>query len=350
MTVSRSALGLIALLLGLLTASAGAQDRLPAEIIGARSRLTPDQSNAISNYVAQWTKALCQGDDRQAIDAREKLLDPLRRGGSPEFFTPVYTTTVARELAAANPLASEHPVARTNALIVAANLNNSALYQLAINALNDANPAVRYWAAKNISMIGQAGAPPAKPDLTAEKAALDALLQAVVKEESQTVLLKQLVAVTDLNIPDARAQLIPVLNQRVAKHAADLKLNPAPELKALQELFRRIIADNSSDKNYLRMTAGVMYRYMAISAKALASNLPRELQRDHERVLESGDLNLRWILQNKLNPSAKPPMDIGALVQAKRYNEIQLRVEDWRKILVDPAVGFTPEQLKTLEL
>jgi hypothetical protein len=43
-------------------------------------------------------------------------------------------------------------------------------------------------------------------------------------------------------------------------------------------------------------------------------------------------------------------MDIGALVQTKRYSEILLRMGDWHKTLLEPAVGFTPEQLKTLEL
>lgn len=346
---------LAALALGCLAVNASplAIAKIPNEILKAASPLTAEQQKAVDTEVSRLMDQLTAEDDDRVVAARGELLEPLQLGGS-ESFNAAYAASLARHLSI--PLASDRPIARINAMVIARSIKDPGVVIVARTVLTrDENAAVRYGAARaiNVALAPDATGKISLSELQ-QKELLADLKKVLTKESSPEVIRQILTAVAKLTIPDAAKTLFDALNQRVAMHARDPASSIRPEIDALRELHRKIVSQRAVNKSSvddatLKAMALTAFRYLVLSGTALAdSKLSPDRAGEYWTMIESADYSLRYAA-GELAPSAKKPADIKEQIPLRRVNEINLRNEAWRPILEASPFSFKPEELRVAE-
>ncbi|MEX0774486.1 MAG: HEAT repeat domain-containing protein [Phycisphaeraceae bacterium] len=340
MSPTRSAVVLLTLLA--LTAPAWAIERLPFDTI-SRAAVSGDDQKLIDEFTSQWGQALAsaKADDPAMGSARDHLLDPLRQKYSPAFGT-AYSTALSKHLTTA--LASDQSQVRINAMIVASQLTRE-VSDLVGTGLKDENPAVRYWAAKTAGQLGQAAT------LSADEEArvLASLSDALASEKSRLVAQQILLGMSALNIPQANAQLLTLLEARVTTLRANPTQSPAAEMRALLALMTRLTrATGAQTADQLRQAARVLYLYMHLSSQALLAEptaLEPSVRKDHEDNIVTAEKWLMWTY-GKLGGSETLPGSVQNYIQQKRYNEVRMIVQDeWKKTMRRDPYNFSDDQL-----
>ncbi len=326
---------LFALLLALLTTLAqAAPERIGIDIITKATTLTAGEQQSVRQYVQGWLPDLRDADEQKVVAARDKLVDPLRQNPS-SFFLASYASALDEGLTVA--LSSDKVLTRLNAVIVASELRRDVTPIIA-KALEDENPAVRYWAGKAVSEIGMAAAkdPNASGLAESQKKLLALLLPAIEKEKSQLVIQRLVSSLADLTIPEARAAVFDVLESRLAVHEAQPDLSPAPEYEALRTVLVRM-AGNAANRtpDEVRRAAASLHRYLVLSAARLAKgDLDKAASADFKQMAQLGAAWLPWTART-LNATALPPALDGS-VEADRWNEVLLAAEEWKQALSKP--------------
>lgn len=344
-----------ALTLGFLAmfASRPTHAAIPTEIIKATSALSSQQQNVVDTEVSMWMGQLAAEEDDRVVEARAKLLEPLQVGGT-DIFNAAYAASVVRHLSI--PLASDRPIARINAMVIARSIKDPGVVVVARKSLtSDENAAVRYGAARaiNIALTPDANGNVSLNELQ-QKELLTDLNKVLTKETSPEVIRQILTAVAKLTIADAAKNLFDALNLRVAMHLRDPELPLRPEIEALRELHRRIVSKRAANKASvddatLRSMSLTSFRYLVLSGGGLAAGkLSAERQGECWTMIESADYSLRYAAA-ELAPSVRLPADIKEQISLRRIAEINLRTEDWRTILRAAPFSFKPEELRVAD-
>jgi hypothetical protein len=327
------------------TVSASAQDRLPADIFGAESVLTPDQQSTIDEYADTWVEQLHAEDDKQVAAARGKLIDPLGMGGTP-VFTQGYCTAVSSRLAGiANP---ERPIIQLNIMIVAARLNkDDATAALIQKGLDDECPAVRYWAVKAVRSPEGSNPGDARVLSAANQQAILGQLNQLLDQEQSTEVLEQIfVAMVELRIPAATERVYEGLNRRVENHIGKPELPYAPECSGLRGLFQKLLQREAEgqvlDEPFRQIARASVRLMILLSQQAAASPLTSELEKDYLDMALLCDQVLRFV-HTKFKSSVPAPGDINQF--AKNWQEIQVKALQWRDILTKSPFNFTDADL-----
>ncbi|NJL31045.1 MAG: hypothetical protein HC898_05145 [Phycisphaerales bacterium] len=105
----------------------------------------------MSAFAEHWSVRLKLEDDLAVVEARDRLMEPLRGQPSPNFIS-VYAGIVGPTLT--EPLASPRIINRLNTMIVASVMLDQSLVPVVVKGLQDKNPAIRYWAGRASANLG----------------------------------------------------------------------------------------------------------------------------------------------------------------------------------------------------
>ena len=321
---------------------ANAQASLPQDVLQASADLTPDQQKAIDAFVEAQVKNLSDSDPEQVALGRSVLVEPFSLSNSPQFLS-YYQQTIATRTAPL--LDSSGPlITRLNVAIISAKLSGESLVQILEAGADDPSPAVRYWIAK---AVGQA----AKSDqlTTAQQRSVLTVLTRRLKEEDASLVLGQvMLAMSEIQLPEAIKSVLEGLTSRVSFHENNPKAEYQPVYRGLQQLWRKLIALEASGQNVdqdMRELARIAYRYYALAANQLGEGAGgEEVEEDKINMVTLSRQVLDYVI-NK-NGLAQPPA-IDTIVVAKNWDELILTADRWRELLKSPPISFTDQQLNS---
>jgi hypothetical protein len=302
------------------------QERLPPTVLSA-DPLNEDQIKQVDAFVAAWMNVLSGASNPQAIaDARQRLLDPIRSNLTSNSAKLALVQSTAAALKKATNVTDAN--ARLNMLIVAAEIPDPVVVSMVSAGLKDANPAIRYWSAKALAEVGQTKVLSAED----EQAAL-ASLKAVMGDEKSDVALEQMVrAMGALSIPDARKELIHIIDQRVALFLTQPNEGVRIDRKALAQLQSDLTVNEANGQDIkapLKQLLLATARYVHAVAQALVDDrVPPAVLPHALAMIDTGDEILRFAAP-RLDPDAKLGPDLKTPAKKAEYRLLLVNVLDW---------------------
>jgi len=343
---SRSIIGAVVVSTCVLAGLCVAQDAPLAVSEATRQTTSPftaAQEREVTDYIQYHVGVMNNGTDEQVLTARRRLLEPLRPNPqASELFIRSYSSYLRIELAPL--LRNGRSLVRLNAMIIAYDLVDPAVLDLALDGLTDEHVAVRYRAYRVAEALLGRGL--SEFD---QRRLFDAISRAIVNERDEHVWIMVLTILPKMDLDEAKQKLLVVLNRRVEAHARDLTLSLATERDALVKLYRDmvvgILQGTGRDAETMNKLMIVSYRYLALSANALTqATLDRDHQQDHQQMVESTDVILRWAV-GTVAPGAVLPGRIDGLVKKQLWAEILAGCRTWSGLLIAPPINIAPEQI-----
>lgn len=334
-----------------LTGSAG-EPRIDPALERATTSLTGEQIKSLEDYVRYWIRVMQDGTAEDAVRARDALTRPFDRGGTAIFLS-TYSPVLSRNLVTAAK--TSDPAAGLNAMIVASRLMDpGAIDVIEAGLKNSQNVSVRYWAARAVDTL-PVNLAKRDPNLRLtdadQKKLLAALVHAAQNESSDHVLRQILPSIVTLTIPEARKALLELLDQRLTAHVSKTNLSVAPELAALNRLYRQVVqetftarANNGKiNEPLLKAIARISYLYLALTSGRMQQPIGAERQGELTGMMDLADSFLRFCAEQLLGSSknfpAKPQDFAG---NWGRYAAV---VAQWPVILTAPPLGFPADAL-----
>jgi len=333
MAVSRCLVGLLLIVFATMNSATYAQDRLPAEILNASVALNASQQRSVTDYVIALVDQLQNGTNDEISRAREKLIDPFNDPNASRIFRTAYSAAISLALPPATE--SQKLLVRLNAMIVAKYLQDAATVSLVRVGLKDANPAVRYLAGNAAAELGR------KLQVQEQRELLQLLSDAFGVETDNIVVEQLLAGIGGLSIPEAGLTLLNGLNRRVAVHAANPELAIEAERVGLARMFSgmlRGIADGGQiPQPFVKQISLVACRYMLLCSELIDTNqINRALLPTYTQMITDVDKMLRWCVTTGMpvpEGTSLPADDVGTLIQNRRWVDVRLRAEEWRRVL-----------------
>jgi hypothetical protein len=318
---------------------AAGQDQLATEIVMLAGELSATQQAEVRSYVTHWAQPLLQAPSVTAVtDARNRLLEPVRRPRAGDGFKQAYSTAAAAVLSQA-PNASTD-AARLNAFIVIGQLRGSAAMELAAKGVDDANAGVRYWAAKAIAQ--QTGASTSVGAGTATTL-VEALVPAVRKETEPYVREQLYLALGGMRAPKAREAVVKVLNERLTTHVQKgLDEGLRGEVSAMQRAQLGLVLDFNQGRATaveIREFAIVVAKYLQVVALAAQDGRPMgaTVRPVVEQLAQLGENLLTWAVKTT-EPQARIGPKIYAPLKSGNVPAFVLAVFDWVGTATSPGV------------
>lgn len=327
-----------------------AQDRLPTSKQGA---LTPTEQEAVRDYVALWAGNLQSDRDVVVAGAKKKLTAPLRRNAMPPFLA-AYRVALIPHLGEA--IKSPRDIVRLNVMIIAESVKDANNPDLLVKGLADHSPAVRYWAATAMTSVIAALPPAETPKQKQEQKTLQTqllaqLVKAVQVEPYEQVVQQCMVALNQLNIPEAAIEVLEALDGRVAIHLEEPSLPLTAALATLRSQMIQVIRQPSPPRDHMRLLMRVSFRYFGLASGMFSNGRvsPNNLK-DYREMLRRADENLRELaeLQNiRVEDFPRPPLgkSLDDLAKNQEWQAINLYSAEWRTLLVK-RLKFRAEALR----
>lgn len=321
------ALATVALVVFASVASAQAV-RLSTRTLSADSLDAP-QVDDIKKWAAHYTDILLRSDDPAAVaDARQNLVQPLNN----TLTKPVPRGVIVKEIAERIPdaIKSDSLSVRLNALIVASESPHPAIAPMIVPGLEDASPAVRYWAAKACAQVMgfRFDGKPVFDDPQQEKI-LASIIKMAPKEASDSVLDQMFQALASLTIQPAREALFGILRQRVASHIPQANPGLRADKEALNKLHQKLVLDVANGRDVgiaLRELTAVTAQFLQIASRDLASGKADAVM---EPLLAEVADTAQKVFTLAVNQLA-PQLEKRPVVTAKGgAAELQLATSDW---------------------
>lgn len=334
----------------------GAPPRIPNELSFAGGTLNAQQLSTIDAYAVFWARQINSGSDDQVAEARNNLVEPISRQGISDPFRNAYSNAVVNQLLPA--FVSDRIIVKMNIMIIAGQLADGRSLRLVSSGLVDPSPAVRYWAARGAANTA------ARPNLSrADRGVLmNSLIGQMVNEGqekevrvegTQQVLKQILLAIGELNLPEANEELLRGVNQRITLHMKIPALTIDPEHEAIKRLYIKAVQARTTGgakevpDTLVRQLGTVSFRYLLMSAAMLdqkrLADSPFRIA-ESEQVIRTTDQVLRWVRET-LGPQVPQPTPIDAELAARNHALIRLRVEEWRKALTTPPINLSAADL-----
>ena len=302
---------------------------IPDVVIVMDGQPTASQRALIRTYARYWGERLLDGSDvKQVANARARLLDPIRRGkrmaDAAPFNQPVriksFSDTYAAEVANAIAPGVRHEkmICRLNVIIVAAELWSMFTLDIITAALADADPAVRMWAGRAVAsaMAQKVGLPPPLSEKRQQQL-YDALIVAVRAETSEWAREALFQAMGSLSLPQARADMLAILEQRLDEYARTLEIDATirSDTSGMVKAYVRLMFDSFEAGADPEALQPAVRRLVIVAAKYLqlvamiapqVERLPFEVRVQLDALVKGIDDVLRWGV-GVLDPSAEIP-------------------------------------------
>ncbi|MEX0654530.1 MAG: hypothetical protein WD534_04800 [Phycisphaeraceae bacterium] len=307
--------------------------RLRADVLMAEE-LTEEIRQSIAMYVTHWAGQLQSEDAQRVAEARRRLLEPVRGGRVSEAFTGHYSEQAGAELRPA--LDSDQLVVRLNAIIVVTRLSGEAALPLIEQGMTDDSPAVRYWAIKAVQTVEFADQ---------DKSTLVERVVAHLERESEPSVAEQtMVALVDIDLPEARTRGLEVLNARIARHLNEPGRSMQVEHAGLSRVYQQLARTGDPDRPALRQLARAAVRYQDLAARYLqAEGVEEEARESYIRMIELCNAVLRFTADN-LN-AAGVPGRIEPIVAQGNWGGVEQNADEWRALMLRPPYGLTEQDL-----
>jgi len=348
MRFSRCPLWLLAVFigagLGLGCQSVSAQASLPKDILQAGAVLTPAEKATVDGFVDAQANRLKDEDPEQVALGRSFLVEQFSLSNSSQFLD-YYRESIADRVA---PLLDPKGrlMTRLNVAIISAKLSGKSLVKILQAGADDPSPAVRYWIAK---AVGAAAKTKELGD-NEQRDALTVLSRRLKLEESSLVLEQVMLAMSEIQLPEAIQKVLEGLDSRVAFHRDHSKAQYRPVFGGMQQLWRKLIGLAAAGQNVdkeMRELARIALRYYTLSANQLNAGVNGEgTEGDKTNMIRLSRQVLDYVAS--LDQIPTPPA-ITAVIAAKNWKELRLTADRWRGILQAPPFNFTDEQLDSGE-
>ncbi len=311
---------------------------LPATLIGSNTPPSSAQQETIATYVGYWADYLTKrGTADAAKQARQSMVQKSQADVATDAFRTAYAKAIQAEMASL--LSENHPLAvRLNVMIVAERVGRKPLMELAETALEDPNPAIRYWGVKTLRAIAVGGAPGAK----GRKRVVAALKERLDKETSHVVVKEVLRTLGKLGTPAATKAVLNNLKSRVADLQREVDKRLRADVTGLavltEPMFGRAAGSEAEALKELRSFLVVVAQYVQVIARKLeAGEVPDSLRPAAHRLIRTG---MEWF-QGGLDifdPNYTPRPALAAPVQNKKYTKLLKRVRKWVGTSDEPGI------------
>jgi len=346
MRFSRCPLWLLAVLLGTsfgLTdqQSVQAQASLPKEVLQPSAALAPAQKATIDQFVDTQVERLKKSEDPEEVALGRSLLVEQFNLSNSSYFLDSYRESIANRVA---PLLDPNGplMTRLNVAIISAKLSGANLVKILQAGADDPSPAVRYWIAKAVGSAAKA-----KQLNTAEQRdALDVLARRLKLEESSLVLEQVMLAMSEIQLPEAIQKVLEGLESRIAFHRDNPNAQYRPVNGGMRQLFSKLIGLRAADQNVdkqIRQLARIALLYYSLASEQLAEGAGNEeAENDKANIVVLCRQILEYSIQGSILTA---PPSISILIETKNWKELHLTADRWRDILKGPPFNFTDEQL-----
>lgn len=321
---------------------------LSGRILSSTS-ISPSQRQQIESYVDYWSNQMSLDEDASAVArARRELIAPMSVNHT-NAFARAYSPYVARQLA--QVLSIDNPLNRINALIVASNLTDATVLTVIRRGLNDANPAVNYWAAKAAGDVAPSLENPDQQQL------LGFVEQALQQTDHVQVQQQVLVAMSRITVPGSEAKLAQALLDRISERAQSDVGPLAAERQILTTLGTRLVdAMTGGQQRFSDASVGqialVMFKYMQLAQQKLSSpDLDPALASEYQQIAVTGSRYLHWLFDRLLSQNqdlaqrVKKPVTLGPETVGDA-NLLGLAVLEWQAVLQGPMFGIDPSRVQ----
>jgi len=331
------------LMLGMGNQSAHAQDSLPASILQAQDELTNDAKAEVDAYVEAQVARLQSSEPDQVALGRSLLAEPFGLGKSPTFIK-YYSQAIAQRVA---PLLNpEGPLmTRLNIAIVSAKLSGQSLVTVLKPGADDPSPAVRYWICKAVG----AAAKNKRINKQQQQEVLDVMAGRLKAEDSSLVLEQVMLAISEIELPEAIEKVLEGLDARVKFH----KENPGARFKpvhgGMQQLWSKLIALRAGNQNVdkeQKELARIAFRYYALIAQQMEAGIENPDEQE-ANAIKQDKVAMAGICGRVMDDIARNVARISPpqLVDPNNTAELKVSVGRWRDVLKAPPFNFTDEQL-----
>ncbi len=322
------------------------QNSLPQPILGATAALTPQQEATVDAFVDTQVARLQSNDPGEVAQGRSRLTEQYSLSTS-GFFKDYYSQAIATRIAPL--LAPDGPLmTRLNVAIVSAKLSGQSLVTVLQAGENDPSAAVRYWIAK---AVGEA-AKNNRLNKQEQQDVLDVMARRLKAEDSSLVLEQVLIAMAEIDLPDAILKVLEGLNARVQFHKQNPDARFKPVHGGMKQLWSKLIALRAGAKNVDKEQfelARIAFRYYALIADqfaAAAENNDAGNEEEAENARQD-KIAMAAICGRVMDdvarqvPRVTPPQPIDPNNAA----ELRASADRWREVLKAPPFNFTDEEL-----
>jgi len=320
-----------------------AQRSLPSGVTAVEGQFTVEQRERVAGFWETWSERMREAStEADLVDARRRLVEPLRRPGVTEAFRQQYAAIGLSPLR--RLVASDTPGVRFNALIVLAHARRSLAAEIATPMLDDDHVAVRYWAGKAIA-LGLDDDGPATLDPGQRATLRQALRAAVIAEHHGPVREQMYRALAQLDSTDARQALLSALEANLARYVeAGVTRDLSAEVDALTQLRVALSAN--------RMRSEAVKRQLIVVAAKYLQLAQRTVERDQINPTTYTPLvNLVNILELILNRAVNdfdesgPRPALHEPFRNERFDDFRLNASDWILTLPELDLQIESRQL-----
>ena len=322
------------------TSSAYAAE-IPQDVLKSLSALNAAQQKSVDAYVDEYVGVLLKGDEDTIGDARNRILEPLQKGGS-STFNLAYSASVSNALNKA--MQSDQVQVKLNAMIIASKLIDSQALNIIKQGLADGSPACRIWGAKAAYEFAVGNRLSA-----ADEAALLKPLEGVLARDSAPEVLEQVLRVmAEFKSDDAVKATLGALNQRLSLFAGDPKLVIRADYEGLKSVYVRMVQARAANQvvrqDVMRSLGTVAFRHLSAAVRRIDTN--KTVRPDDKKMIELADNILPWVCK-QLNESVTPPGKVlTKATMDKQVSDALLLVEDWKRFLSSPPLNYVAKDLE----
>ncbi len=331
------------LVLGLGNQPLFAQDSLPAAILQEPDELSADAKATIDSFIDAQVVRLQSSDPEQVALGRSLLAEPFGLGSTP-VFTLYYSQAIAQRV---SPLLVPNGplMTRLNIAIVTAKLSGRSLVTVLKAGADDPSPAVRYWIAKSVGAAAK-NKRLSKPE---QQEVLDVMAARLKAEDSSLVLEQVMLALSEIELPEAIQKVLDGLDARVIFHKQNPGVRFKPVHGGMQQLWSKLIAQRAGNQNVDREQkelARIAFRYYALIAEQMSAGNDNP-DDDEAEAIKQDKASMAGICGRVMDDIARQVARINPpqLVDPNNAAELKVSVDRWREVLKAPPFNFTDEQL-----
>ncbi len=321
------------------------QDSLTPTILQASAPLTSQEKATVDAFVDAQVQKLQSQDPQQVAEGRARLVEQFSLSTSSDFLEYYGQAITNRVVPLLVP--DQALMTRLNVAIISAKLTGDNLILVLEAGADDPSPAVRYWIAKAVGGAIREGH---LKDKQAQRKALDVLAKRLKLEEASLVLEQVMLAMAEIELPEALRKVLEGLNSRVTFHKQNPTAHFKPVRGGMEQLWSKLIELRSDSKNRVDKEqfelARIAFRYYALIADQLDEEDPNNDDEEDEEVREDKSW-MASICGRVMDDVAKevakltPPQ----LADTKIAAELRVSADRWREMLKEPPFNFTDDQL-----
>lgn len=323
-----------------------AQDSIPQDVLRAESELNASQQATVNTFLDLQVGRLQSDDPTEVARGRDLIVQQPGLSNS-DFFRAYYRKALATRVV---PLIQPNGplITRLNVAIVSPKLIGKDLVAILKAGAGDPSPAVRYWIAKAVGTAAKDNV----FDAQQQQELLLVLAGRLKAEDSSLVLEQVMLAIAQIDLPDAIKTVLDGLDSRVVFHQKNPDAQFKPILNGMQQLWSKLIAQSTGGQNVnkeLYELARIAYRYYALIAEQMSAlnevdeeaneEQIEQIKQDKALMAQLCARVMDYVVADVAKLSAPQPVDTNNAV------ELTVSAARWRDILKAGPFNFSDEQL-----